>query len=395
MNSTPKGERVHIALFGRRNAGKSSLINAITNQDLAIVSPVKGTTTDPVSKAMEILPIGPVLLTDTPGLDDPGTLGHQRVEKAMRVLEQTDLAIIVADGEAASMDLTYETRLMDGMQKKDIPCLLVFSKYDQWQDKTMSFSKDADLYVSAKNKYHIPELRELMASKLARHTMEKPLVADLLTPGDQVVLVVPIDSSAPKGRLILPQQQVIRDVLEADATAIVCKDIQLASTLERMQQPPKLVITDSQVLASVAKVTPTEIPLTSFSILFSRYKGDLETQIAGIAAIQLLEDNDPILLAEGCTHHRQCEDIGTVKIPKWLQENTGKQFRFSTCNGGEFPSDLAPFKLVIHCGGCTLNKKEMAHRIALCKEQHVPVVNYGTLIAHLKGVLERSIEPFK
>lgn len=395
MNSTPKGERLHIALFGRRNAGKSSLINAITNQDLAIVSPIKGTTTDPVSKAMEILPIGPVLLTDTPGLDDDSTLGSKRMEKSQHVLVQTDLALIVVDGQVAAEDLSWEKQLIAEMQEKNIPYLLIYSKYDEWQDKNLAFSKEADLYVSSKTKYHINELRELLASKVPQKSQEKPLVADLLNKGDQVVLVVPIDSSAPKGRLILPQQQVIRDVLEAGATAIVCRDTELSTTLADMKQQPKLVITDSQAFASVAKETPIEIPLTSFSILFSRYKGDLETQLAGISAVQYLEENDNILMAEGCTHHRQCEDIGTVKIPRWLQEYTGKNLTFCTCSGGQFPEDLSPYKLVVHCGGCTLNKKEMAHRIAKCKEQNVPIVNYGTLIAHLKGVLHRSIEPFK
>lgn len=395
MNQTPNGERIHIALFGRRNAGKSSLINAITGQDLAIVSEIKGTTTDPVSKAMELLPLGPVLLIDTPGLDDEGVLGKERIKKAHNVLNKTDLALLVADGKSALSDFSLEQELLEWIKKKDIPALVVLNKQDEWEAKEETISALGDLCVSAKSGYHITELKEKMAQMLPLEEKKRPLVGDLLSPGDFVVLVVPIDSSAPKGRLILPQQQVIRDVLESGATAVVCQDTTLQDTLQRLGRTPRLVITDSQAFASVARQTPKEIPLTSFSILFSRYKGDLETQIQGISALKTLQDGDTILMAEGCTHHRQCEDIGTVKIPKWLREYTGKNLTFETSSGGSFPADLSSYRLIVHCGGCTLPPKEMAFRISQAKRQGIPIVNYGTLIAELKGVLKRSIEPFR
>ncbi len=341
MNDTPRGERLHIALFGRRNAGKSSLINALTGQDTAIVSEIKGTTTDPVYKAMEIPPLGPVLFIDTPGLDDDGALGEQRANKAKSILNKTDLALVVADGKEAEKD----------------------------------FHQEEDFIACIQNN-------------------KRTLVRDLLQPADIVVLVVPLDSSAPKGRLILPQQQVIRDVLEAGASALVCRDTELSDTLMHLKDKPRLVITDSQAFSTVADIVPQDVPLTSFSILFSRYKGNLAIQLAGIDAIRELENGDCILIAEGCTHHRRCEDIGTVKIPRWLHEFTKKEFRFETCSGNQFPSNLSPYRLVVHCGGCTLNQKEMAFRIAMCRDNHIPIVNYGILIAHLKGVLARSLEPF-
>lgn len=394
MNKTPNGERIHIALFGRRNAGKSSLLNALTGQDIAIVSEIKGTTTDPVSKAMEILPLGPVLLIDTPGLDDVGELGEERIRKTQNVLNKTDIALIVIDGTQNDGDYHWEEELIALIQRKNLPYLLVVNKYDQWKDANLNLPFESDINVSAKTGYHISELRELLATKVPHEEITGRLVGDLLQAGDQVVLVIPIDSAAPKGRLILPQQQVIRDVLESGATAVVCRDSELSDTLKRMSEKPKLVITDSQAFSAVAEVTPADIPLTSFSILFSRYKGDLETQLAGISAVQHLQDGDRILMAEGCTHHRQCEDIGTVKIPRWLQDFTGKELVFETSSGGQFPTDLSSYRLVVHCGACTLNKKEMAFRIAECQDQNIPIVNYGTLIAHLKGVLARSIEPF-
>lgn len=395
MNETPKGERIHIALFGRRNAGKSSLINAITGQDLAIVSDVKGTTTDPVYKAMEILPLGPVMLVDTPGLDDEGTLGEERIRKARSVLNKTDLALIVADGREASADFSFEKTILELTKRKNIPAIIVLNKQDEWTSEEDQIKKYGDICVSSKTGYHIHELKEMMTKQLPVEDQTGKIVGDLLSPGDFVVLVVPIDSAAPKGRLILPQQQVIRDVLESGATAVVCRDTELSDTLARLGEKPRLVITDSQAFASVSKDTPKDIPLTSFSILFSRYKGDLETQLQGVRTLDELEDGDTILMAEGCTHHRQCDDIGTVKLPRWIQEYTGKKLQFETCSGGGFPEDLSKYKMVVHCGGCTLSKKEMAFRIAEAKDQNVPIVNYGTLIAGLKGVLERSIAPFR
>lgn len=395
MNETPKGERIHIALFGRRNAGKSSLINAITGQDLAIVSDVKGTTTDPVYKAMEILPLGPVMLVDTPGLDDEGTLGEERIRKARSVLNKTDLALIVADGREASADFSFEKTILELTKKKNIPAIIVLNKQDEWTSEEDQIKKYGDICVSSKTGYHIHELKEIMTKQLPVEDQTGKIVGDLLSPGDFVVLVVPIDSAAPKGRLILPQQQVIRDVLESGATAVVCRDTELSDTLARLGEKPRLVITDSQAFASVSKDTPEDIPLTSFSILFSRYKGDLEIQLQGVRTLDELEDGDTILMAEGCTHHRQCDDIGTVKLPRWIQEYTGKKLQFETSSGGGFPEDLSKYKMVVHCGGCTLSKKEMAFRIAEAKDQNVPIVNYGTLIAGLKGVLERSIAPFR
>jgi [FeFe] hydrogenase H-cluster maturation GTPase HydF len=393
MNDTPKGERIHISLFGRRNAGKSSLINAITGQDLSIVSDIKGTTTDPVYKAMEILPLGPVMLVDTPGLDDVGVLGEERIRKAKSVLNKTDIAIIVADGAQAAVDFSFEQSILDLTKKKEIPAIVVLNKQDEWTSSEQKIQTLGDICVSAETGYHIHELKEMLAAKVPAENTTGKLVGDLLTAGDTVVLVIPIDSAAPKGRLILPQQQVIRDVLESGASALVCRDTELSDTLTKLQEKPRLVITDSQAFASVAAITPSDIPLTSFSILFSRYKGDLDEQIRGVRAVASLQDGDTILMAEGCTHHRQCDDIGTVKIPRWLQEFTGKKLVFETSSGGGFPEDLSGYAMVVHCGACTLPPKEMAFRIAEAKDQQIPIVNYGTLIAHLKGVLARSVSP--
>lgn len=394
MNNTPRGERLHIALFGRCNAGKSSLINALTGQDTALVSEIKGTTTDPVYKAMEIPSLGPVLFIDTPGLDDDGALGEQRINKAKSILNKADLALVVADEKEAETDFRQEEDFIACIQKKGIPYLIVFNKYDLWKDEIVLPAVSCDIAVSAATGFHIAELRELLTTKLAANDNKKTLVRDLLQPSDIVVLVVPLDSSAPKGRLILPQQQVIRDVLEAGASALVCRDSELSDTLKRLKGKPRLVITDSQAFSTVANIVPQDVPLTSFSILFSRYKGSLAVQLTGIEAIRELQNGDCILIAEGCTHHRQCEDIGTVKIPRWLCEFTKKEFRFETCSGNQFPANLSPYRLVVHCGGCTLNQKEMAFRIAKCRDNHIPIVNYGILIAHLKGVLARSLEPF-
>ena len=390
LNATPSGERVHIAFFGRRNAGKSSLVNAFTGQSLAIVSDVKGTTTDPVSKAMELLPLGPVQIIDTPGIDDVGELGALRVEKTKQVLRKTDLAIVVLDA-TAPMDQADQA-LLALIKARELPHILAFNKADLLEN--VPESQENTIYVSAKTGYHIHELKELAASLAQAAAQERPLVRDLLDPGDTAVLVVPIDKSAPKGRLILPQQQVIRDVLEAGASALVCRDTELSQTLAALAAPPKIVITDSQVFGKVDKLVPPAVPLTSFSILMARYKGDLPLTVAGVAALKTLREGEKVLIAEGCTHHRQCEDIGTVKIPKWLEGYTGKKFQYAFTSGGEFPEDLSSYALVIHCGGCTLNPKEMAARQRLAKEQQVPITNYGVLIAALHGILPRALAPF-
>ena len=390
LNATPSGERVHIAFFGRRNAGKSSLVNAFTGQSLAIVSDVKGTTTDPVSKAMELLPLGPVQIIDTPGIDDVGELGALRVEKTKQVLRKTDLAIVVLDA-TAPMDQADQA-LLELIKARELPHILAFNKADLLE--TVPECQENTIYVSAKTGYHIHELKELAASLAQAAAQERPLVRDLLDPGDTAVLVVPIDKSAPKGRLILPQQQVIRDVLEAGASALVCRDTELSQTLAALAAPPKIVITDSQVFGKVDKLVPPAVPLTSFSILMARYKGDLPLTVAGVAALKTLREGEKVLIAEGCTHHRQCEDIGTVKIPKWLEGYTGKKFQYAFTSGGEFPEDLSSYALVIHCGGCTLNPKEMAARQRLAREQQVPITNYGVLIAALHGILPRALAPF-
>ena len=390
LNATPSGERVHIAFFGRRNAGKSSLVNAFTGQDLAIVSDVKGTTTDPVSKAMELLSLGPVQIIDTPGLDDEGELGMLRVQRTKLVLRKTDLAILVADATAPLGET--EQALLDLCRARNIPWILVRSKADLLE--AIPEAGADTIYVSAKTGYHIHELKELAARLALGTENRRPLVSDLLRPGDTAVLVVPIDKAAPKGRLILPQQQVIRDALEAGAAALVCRETELKTALQGLNAPPKLVVTDSQVFGKVAQIVPESVPLTSFSILMARYKGDLALTVAGAAAVRNLKDGDRVLIAEGCTHHRQCEDIGTVKIPRWLAESTGRTLQYDFCSGVEFPEDLTPYALVVHCGGCTLNPKEMAARQRLAVDQAVPITNYGVLIAAVHGILPRTLQPF-
>lgn len=400
LNDTPRGERLHIAIFGKRNAGKSSIINAITSQNLAIVSDVKGTTTDPVYKAMELLPLGPVMMIDTPGLDDNGELGAKRIEKTIQVLQKTNIAIIIVDIMVGFSD--FEKDLLKDIKLRKLSCIIVLNKIDLYQGnvKVMEeiITKESGckvVGVSAPSKVGIHELKEELAKLIPEDEIEYPIVKDLLDSQDLVVLVVPIDSAAPKGRLILPQQQTIRDILEAGAIAIVTRETELKSALENLTRKPKLVITDSQAFAKVSKETPQDTMLTSFSILFARHKGNLEEQIKGAKAVELLKDEDTILVAEGCTHHRQCDDIGTVKIPKWLLEYTGKKINFEYCSGTEYPKDLTKFALVVHCGGCTLNKKEMEFRIKSAKQQKIPIVNYGILIAYMNGILKRSIEPFK
>ena len=387
MNATPSGNRTHIGIFGRRNAGKSSLINALTGQKLAIVSDIKGTTTDPVSKAMELLPLGPVVLIDTPGLDDEGELGAKRIEKAMQVLRKTDIALLVADA-AEGLDES-DRALLERIRAMQLPYLVVYNKCDEADCPVEDAQHSA--CVSALTGRGIHELKERIAH-LTPEGSEKKLLGDLLSPGDVVVLVVPVDESAPKGRIILPQQQALRDVLDAHATAVVCQDTDLKRTLEGLGAKPRMVVTDSQAFASVSRDTPRDVPLTSFSILMARYKGYLDAALRAMPAVESLADGDTVLIAEGCTHHRQCNDIGTVKIPRWLRAHSGKDIAIKTCSGTEFPDDLSPFKLVIHCGGCMLNEREVLYRMREAERQGVPFINYGLLIAHMQGILERAIE---
>ena len=389
MNNTPSGERIHIGFFGRRNAGKSSIVNAVTGQDLAVVSDVKGTTTDPVSKAMELLPLGPVMIIDTPGHDDVGSLGQLRVRKTRQVLNKTDIAVLVTDG---TEELHHTDReLIELFRAKEIPWLVVRNKADLLEE--VPADTEREIWVSALKGSRIHDLKERIAA-LRQEAPEKRIIGDKLRPGDLAVLVVPIDKAAPKGRLILPQQQTIRDILEAGAAAVVVRDTELAQTLERLGRKPELVITDSQVFGPVSKIVPRDVPLTSFSILMARYKGLLEEAVRGAAAVASLKDGDTILIAEGCTHHRQCDDIGTVKIPGWLRKATGKELNIRVCSGTEFPDDLTGIALVVHCGGCMLGEREVRYRMKCAVDQGVPITNYGILIAHLNGILERSIEIF-
>ena len=387
MNATPSGNRTHIGIFGRRNAGKSSLINALTGQKLAIVSDIKGTTTDPVSKAMELLPLGPVVMIDTPGLDDEGELGAKRIEKAMQVLRKTDIALLVADA-AEGLD-GADRALIERIRAMQMPYLVVYNKCDEADCPVEDAQHSA--CVSALTGRGIHALKERIAH-LTPEGGEKKLLGDLLSPGDVVVLVVPVDESAPKGRIILPQQQALRDVLDAHATAVVCQDTDLKRTLEGLGAKPRMVVTDSQAFASVSRDTPRDVPLTSFSILMARYKGYLDAALRAMPAVESLADGDTVLIAEGCTHHRQCNDIGTVKIPRWLRAHSGKDIAIKTCSGTEFPDDLSEFKLVIHCGGCMLNEREVLYRMREAERQGVPFINYGLLIAHMQGILERAIE---
>ena len=390
MNDTPSGERLHIALFGRRNAGKSSLINAITGQDLAVVSEIKGTTTDPVSKAMELLPLGPVVMIDTPGLDDSGALGDLRVKKAFQVLNKADIALLVVDAqEGFSPD---DQRILERIKAKSIPYIIVMNKND-----LVSEAGKADehtIWVSSTTKENIHQLKELIAHSVRPEGEGKRVVGDLIKQDDVIVLVVPVDKAAPKGRLILPQQQTIRDILDTQATAVVCQNTTLAATLKTLNKKPAMVITDSQVFAEVSKIVPDDIPLTSFSILFARYKGNLALAVKGVAALKSLEDGDTVLISEGCTHHRQCGDIGSVKIPRWIAQNTGKKINIELSSGTEFPADLSKYKLVVHCGGCMLNEREMKYRLRCAEDEGVPITNYGILIAYITGILKRSVALF-
>lgn len=394
LTTTPSGERIHISLFGCRNAGKSSLINALTGQKLAIVSDYKGTTTDPVSKAMELLPLGPVLLTDTPGLDDVGELGAMRMEKTWQVLGKTDIALLVVD---ASQGIRPEDRaLLARLKEQKLPRLVVMNQCDRLPQNAPrpSLEGEETLWVSASTGENIHQLKEAIARLKPDAARERHIVADLLSPGDRVVLVTPIDESAPKGRLILPQQQTIRDILEAGAMAFVTRETELPQTLAALKEPPRMVITDSQAFAKVAKDVPETVPLTSFSILFARYKGSLEQAVRGVTALEGVNDGDKVLISEGCTHHRQCNDIGTVKLPGWIRKKAGKEPEFVFTSGGEFPQDLSPYRLIVHCGGCMLNEREMQSRNRRAKEQGIPMTNYGILIAYMTGILKRSVELF-
>ncbi|WP_306542911.1 [FeFe] hydrogenase H-cluster maturation GTPase HydF [Anaerotignum sp.] len=389
LQDTPSAERVQIGFFGCRNAGKSSLVNAVTNQEMAVVSPVKGTTTDPVTKAMELLPLGPVLIIDTPGIDDEGGLGAQRVKRTKQILNRIDCAVLVVDSVAGKTKADEE--LLSLFQEKQIPFLVAYNKSDL---QMPVLSKENEVAVSALNKTGIEELKERIAALGKENQKERMLVRDLVKAEDLVVLVTPIDSSAPKGRLILPQQQTIRDLLEADAIPVVTKENTLKTTLESLGKKPAMVITDSQAFAQVSKDTPLDIPLTSFSILMARYKGFLEGAVQGVAAIETLQDGDKVLICEGCTHHRQCEDIGTVKIPRWLRQHTGKELELVHTSGKDFPEDLSPYRLVIHCGGCMLNEREVAYRQKCAADAGIPFTNYGIAIAYMTGILKRSIEIF-
>ena len=395
LNDTPSGERIHIGFFGRRNAGKSSVVNAVTGQELAVVSDTKGTTTDPVSKAMELLPLGPVLIIDTPGFDDEGQLGELRVRKTKQILNKTDIAVLVIDAVEGLKQCDEE--LLSIFKEKDIPYLLVYNKEDMLKEEQkdpLVEDNNNVVYVSALQKTHIQELKEKLAKQIKTEDQTLQLVGDLVQPSDLIILVIPIDSAAPKGRLILPQQQVIRDILEAGGAAICVKETELSKLLTDLGNRPSMVITDSQAFAQVSQVVPEEILLTSFSILMARYKGFLDEAVQGAAAIRQLKDGDRVLISEGCTHHRQCDDIGTVKIPRWLKNYTGKNLIIENSSGREFPEDLSPFSLIVHCGGCMLNGREMKYRMKCAKDQHIPFTNYGIAIAHMQGILERSIQVF-
>ena len=399
LNDKVSAERVHIGFFGLRNAGKSSVVNAVTGQSLSLVSETKGTTTDPVQKAMELLPIGPVVIIDTPGIDDVGTLGEMRVKRAMQVLDKTDIAILVVDAEKGLQQADQE--LLKLFEKKKIPHITVYNKSDLLATvpslpEKLQEKNDA-IYVSAKSGDQIYELKErigALAKAASAKADEKRIVADLIQPEDVVVLVVPIDSAAPKGRLILPQQQTIRDVLESGAISVVTRETELPQTLRALGKKPALVITDSQAFQKVNADTPADVPLTSFSILFARYKGDLKEAVHGAAQLDKLQNGDTVLISEGCTHHRQCGDIGTVKLPNWIRKYTGKELSFEFTSGGEFPEDLSPYALIVHCGGCMLNDREMKARIARAVAQNVPITNYGICIAQVHGILRRSVEMF-
>lgn len=398
LNNTPSGNRIHIGFFGRRNAGKSSLVNAVTGQELAVVSEKKGTTTDPVYKAMELLPLGPVMMIDTPGIDDEGSLGELRIKKTRQVLNKTDIAVLVVDSVEGITEI--EEEMISLFKEKEVPYLIVYNKGDlaQGSNTIQKYTKeekaqgDNVITVSALLKEGIQELKEKLAHFVKVEESRFQIVGDLLHPMDVVILVIPIDSAAPKGRLILPQQQVIRDILEAGAASVVVRDTELKQTFNQLGEKPYMVITDSQAFKQVAADTPEDVFLTSFSILMARWKGFLETSVKGVLALDSVQDGDKILIAEGCTHHRQCDDIGTVKLPRWIREYTGKEPEFVFCSGTEFPEDLSNYCLVVHCGGCMLNEREVRYRMKCAVDQKVPFTNYGITIAYINGILKRSVE---
>ncbi len=389
LNDTPSGERLHIGFFGKRNAGKSSVVNAVTGQELSVVSDVKGTTTDPVTKAMELLPIGPVMIIDTPGYDDEGALGELRVKKTRQILNRTDLAVLVVDSSAGISDT--DRQLTELFRERNIPYLTVYNKSDI---KNITALNENEISVSAAENSNIHELKEKIAQLAKTDKPENRIVGDLLSAGDIVVLVTPVDASAPKGRMILPQVQTLRDILDADAIAVFTKEDQLAQTLGGLTEKPKMVITDSQVFGIVSKIVPEDIPLTSFSILMARYKGFLETAVKGAAAIDSLRDGDTVLISEGCTHHRQCGDIGSVKLPAMLKKNTGKSLEIALSSGRDFPEELSDIRLVIHCGGCMLNEREISYRMRSAGTQEIPFTNYGIALAKMNGILSRSLSVF-
>lgn len=391
LNEVSSGERIHIGFFGMRNAGKSSLVNAFTGQRLSVVSDVKGTTTDPVKKAMELLPLGPVLIIDTPGIDDEGALGEMRVEKAREILSKTDIAILVCDAQKGVSEA--DRGLIEIFNEKKIPYVIAFNKCDLLEKGKEN--KDNAVYVSAVTGENIDLLKNTVASLCKEKSQQKFIVSDLLSEGDIVVLVTPIDEAAPKGRLILPQQQTIRDILDKGAVAITTQVFSLEKTLSSLKEKPRMAITDSQAFGKVAEIVPEDIPLTSFSILFARYKGELNSLIDGAKALETLSEGDRVLISEGCTHHRQCNDIGTVKMPGWIEKYSGCKLQFDFTSGGEFPRDLSPYKLVVHCGGCMLNEREMKSRQEKADSENVPMVNYGMAIAGMNGILERSLSVFK
>lgn len=390
LNDTASAERIHIGFFGLRNAGKSSVVNAVTGQELSLVSDVKGTTTDPVKKTMELLPLGPVVIIDTPGIDDVGELGEMRVKKARQILNLTDIAVLVTEAEEKLTPA--ENELVSLFNDKKIPYIIAYNKADL--RKSIPLTDENKIYVSAKENLNIYELKELIGKLAKQEENSKRLVGELISPNDIIVLVVPVDKAAPKGRLILPQQQTIRDILDSGAVSVVTRDTELAETLASLGKKPKMVITDSQAFARVSKDTPDDILLTSFSILFARYKGDLISAVKGAAALDKLKDGDKVLISEGCTHHRQCGDIGTQKLPALIKKHTGKNIEFEFSSGTQFPEDLQGFSLVIHCGGCMLNEREMKYRVKQTLDSGIPITNYGTSIAHMNGILRRSLMPF-
>ena len=389
LNSTPNADRVHIGIFGRRNAGKSSIINSITGQQLAIVSDIEGTTTDPVSKAMELLPLGPVVIIDTPGLDDSGALGEMRIKKTYQVLNKTDIALLVVDSCVGMTESDFA--ILEKIREKKIPYLTVFNKSDI---SGMSVNTENEISVSTVTMENIHELKERIARIVPQNIMEYPVIADKVKSGDCVVMVVPIDKAAPKGRIILPQQNTLRELLDSGCTAVVCRDSELEHTLDTMSEPPRFVITDSQVFGRVSKIVPENICLTSFSILFARHKGNIFELVKGVKKLDTLSDNDVVLISEGCTHHRQCGDIGTVKLPAWIRKYTGKNIRFEFTSGTEFPAELSKYSMIIHCGGCMLNEREMKYRIKCAADASIPITNYGMTIAYVNGILKKSLEIF-